>query len=305
MKRYYPRMGLQKLCRLFGKTRQAFYDHQWRDTDEKFQEALILDLVKRIRVILPRVGGLKLLFMLQDDFRAHGISIGRDSFFTLLRKHGLLIKPKRKYARTTWSSHHYHKWPDLIQGLEPQSAQQVWFSDITYLRTRHGFVYLSLITDGWSHKIVGYHLSQYLRAQGCLIALDKAIGSLQNKLGLSLIHHSDRGIQYCCDAYVSKLKQEGISISMTQSGSPYDNPVAERVNGILKHELELENTFKNYSQAVAATHSAIDRYNRIRPHFSCSKLTPEKAHLSKGPLQKNWKPRRKKQHQVHNHQKPL
>lgn len=294
MKHYYPQKGLQKLCRLFGKTRQAFYDHQWRDADEQLQEALIIDLVKSIRMVLPRVGGLKLLFMLREDFRAHGISIGRDRFFTLLRRHELLVKRKRKYARTTWSNHHYYKWPDLIQGLEVQAAQQLWVSDITYLRTGQGFVYLSLITDAWSHKIVGYHLSLHLKAQGCLIALDKAIASLQKISELNLIHHSDRGIQYCCDAYVARLKDMKIHISMTQSGSPYDNSVAERVNGILKHELGLEDTFRDYSHAVAATHSAIDRYNRIRPHFSCSKLTPEKAHVSKGPLEKHWKPKRKK-----------
>jgi len=294
MKRYFPQKGLQRLCRLFGKTRQAFYDHQWRDSDDKFQEALIIDLVKGIREVLPRVGSLKLLFMLQADLRAHGTSIGRDRFFTLLRKHDLLVKRKRKYARTTWSNHHYYKWPNLIEGLEVKVAQQLWVSDITYVRTGHGFVYLSLITDAWSHKIVGDHLSQHLKAQGCLIALNKAISTLQKKPDQSLIHHSDRGIQYCCDAYVGRLKDMDIGISMTQSGSPYDNSVAERVNGILKHELGLEDTFRNYSHAVAATHSAIDRYNRIRPHFSCSKLTPEKAHLSKGPLEKHWKPKRRR-----------
>lgn len=295
MKRYYPQVGLQRLCRLFGKTRQAFYDHQWRETDDKLQEALIIDLVKSTRRVLPRVGGLKLLIMLQEDFKAHGISIGRDSFFALLGKYDLLIKRKRKYARTTWSNHHYYKWPDLTQGLEIKSTQQLWVSDITYLRTRQGFVYLSLITDAWSHKIVGYHLSLNLKAQGCLIALDKAIASLKKMPGVILVHHSDRGIQYCCDLYVARLQDMKIQISMTQSGSPYDNSVAERVNGILKTELELEATFKDYNHAVAATHSAIDRYNRIRPHFSCSKLTPEKAHVSKGPLEKHWKSKQKKQ----------
>lgn len=293
MKLYYPGTGLDTLCGLFGKTRQAFYDHLWRQSDDRLQEALIIDLVKGVRTLLPRVGGLKLLIMLKEDFIAHRISIGRDGFFKLLRKHDLLIKRKRNYTRTTWSNHHYYKWPNLIESYQVQAVEQLWVSDITYLRTKERFVYLSLITDAWSHKIVGYHVSQNLKAQGCLIALNKAIDSLQKGPVKSLIHHSDRGIQYCCDTYVARLQECKIKISMTQSGSPYDNSVAERVNGILKSEFELEKTFRDYGHAVAATHSAIDRYNRIRPHFSCSQLTPQQAHVFKGPLKKHWKKKKK------------
>lgn len=287
MKALFPSAGLGKLCRLFGKTRQAFYDHSWRYSDGQLQEALIVELVKDIRNCLPKTGGLKLLHMLKDDFTAHNISIGRDSFFALLKKHDLLIRRKRRYAVTTDSNHPYKKWLDLLKGLQITAPEQVWVSDITYLRTTKGFVYLSLITDAYSRKIVGYHLSQHLKAQGCLIALNKAISSRATVN--ALIHHSDRGIQYCCEPYVSLLQQNNISISMTQSGSPYDNAVAERVNGILKTELKLGSVFTNYSHAVAVVHQAIDAYNRLRPHMSLSNLTPNEAHHSTQNLRKKWK----------------
>lgn len=287
MKAFYPTVGLATLCRLFGKTRQAYYDHRWRDSDDQMQEALIIDLVKEIRKSLPKTGRLKLMYMLRDDFAAHNISIGRDSFFTLLKKHDLLVRRRKRYAVTTDSNHPYKKWQDLVKGLKVKAPEQLWVSDITYLRTSAGFTYLSLITDGYSRKIVGHHLSHHLKAQGCLIALNKAISS--RRTDRPLIHHSDRGIQYCCEPYVSLLQQNSISISMTQSGSPYDNAVAERVNGILKTELQLGETFSSYNHAVAAVHKAIDAYNRLRPHMSISNLTPDQAHHSTQNPLKTWK----------------
>lgn len=290
MKRHYGSVGLEKLCRLFGKSRQAFYDHSWRRSDDKMQEALIIDLVRLVRRTLPKVGTVKLLYMLKDDFSAHKILIGRDSFFKLLRKHDLLVKQKKRFIRTTMSNHHFKKWPDLTESISISGVEQLWVSDITYLTTQNGFIYLSLVTDAYSRKIVGYHLSQHLKAQGCLIALHKAIGSLS--ANAAVIHHSDRGIQYCCDAYIETLQNNNIAISMTQNGSPYDNAIAERINGILKTELNLDKNFASYSAAVAVVHQAIDAYNRIRPHMSCGNLTPEQAHQQQGLLIKKWKPKK-------------
>lgn len=287
MKQLHPSISLGKLCRLFGKTRQAFYDHSWRCNDDQLQEAVIIDLVKQVRKSLPKVGTLKLLHILKDDLAAHGISIGRDSFFALLKKHQLLVKRKKRYAVTTDSNHPYKKWSDLVKGLSIQAPEQVWVSDITYLRTTHSFIYLSLITDAYSRKIVGYHLSQNLKVQGCLISLNKALST--RTTNQPLIHHSDRGIQYCCEPYVSTLQQNNIAISMTQDGSPYDNALAERVNGILKTELNLRKTFESYSEAIPVVHQAIDAYNRLRPHMSINNLTPNKAHYSPQKLQKRWK----------------
>lgn len=287
MKALYPHIGLQRLCRLFGKTRQAFYDHGWRSSDDQLQEALIIDLVRAVRRSLPRLGGMKLLHMLKDDFAAHKISIGRDRFFQLLKKHDLLVRRKKRYAVTTWSNHPFKKWKDLAKGMQINKPEQLWVSDITYLKTRSGFIYLSLITDACSRKIVGHHLSQQLKAQGCVNALNKALGS--RTTDRHLVHHSDRGIQYCCELYVSLLQQNGIAISMTESGSPYDNAVAERVNGILKTELRLDTIFHSYAAAVPVVHNAIDVYNRLRPHYSVSKLTPQQAHTTAMPLVRHWK----------------
>lgn len=295
MKHHYPQAGLGTLCDVFGKTRQAYYEHGWRTANDHLQESLVIERAKEIRKSLKKVGGLKLLYMLKPELKAHNITMGRDRFFKLLSKHDMLQKRKRKYARTTWSDHRYRKWSDLIKNWHPQKPQQLWVSDITYLRTATGFVYLSLVSDAYSHKIVGHHVSQHLQARSCVIALSKAIGCLKDYQPQSLIHHSDRGIQYCCDQYVNILQQTAIQISMTQSGSPYDNPIAERVNGILKDELELDKIFENYSEAVGATHRAIDLYNRIRPHMSCDNLTPDQAHLTDGGLKKRWKARKRKQ----------
>ena len=288
MKQIYSTIGLETICKLFGKTRQAFYDHNWRQVNNQLQEALVVDLVKSIRCSLPKVGGLKLFFILKEDFIAHKISIGRDSFFEILRKYELLVKRKKRYTRTTWSDHPYKKWPDLIKELKVNAAEQLWVSDITYLRTDDGFIYLSLITDAYSRKIIGYHLSQNLKTQGCLIALHKALSSLTST-GKSLIHHSDRGIQYCCEPYVTTLQEHGINISMTQSGSPYDNAIAERVNGILKTELNLGKIFTSYRAAVPIIGEAIYAYNYLRPHMSCANLTPAQAHHETGTFIKKWK----------------
>lgn len=290
MKQYYPDAGLRKLCELFGKTRQAFYDMSWRSSDEQIHEAFIIDRVKSIRQSVEGIGGLQLHNMLKEELQLHNIAIGRDNFYALLRKHNLLIKRKKRYAITTNSNHPYYKWSDLTGNLVLTRTEQLWVSDITYLRTENSFVYLSVITDAYSRKIMGYHVSQYLKAQGCIIALNKAIAGLSTeKKKRKLIHHSDRGIQYCCEPYVAILLNNNISISMTQTGSPYDNAVAERVNGILKHHLGLNRVFKNYAAAVTAVCKAIDAYNCLRPHMSVSNLTPQQAHISKQPLIKKWK----------------
>jgi len=269
MKEIYYNTSLDAICKLFGKSRQAWYGLHNRKDEELLQEELIVSWIKELRSDLPRVGGIKLLAMLQEQFTAHHISIGRDAFFAVLRKHHLLVLPRRRYVTTTNSHHHYKKWPDLVQRQWPNKAELVWVSDITYLRT--------LITDAFSRKIVGYHLSQSLKAKGCISALKKAINDRLYP-HTALIHHSDRGIQYCCDAYVELLQESNIQISMTQSGCPYDNAIAERVNGILKSEFGLDTTFPSYSAAIDPVCKAIATYNNQRPHFSCNLNTPEAVH---------------------------
>lgn len=277
MKETIGQVSLKLLCSLFERSRQSWYEvHERKDTS-LLQEELVLSWVRQIRTVLPRLGCVKLLHILEQNFQDHQITMGRDAFSSLLRKHDMLIQSKKRYVITTNSFHHYKKWPDLVNRTQATNPEHIWVSDITYLRTVTGFIYLFLITDAYSHKIVGYHLSQTMKASGCVSALNKAIAQRSyphNKL----IHHSDRGIQYCCDAYVSLLQRHRIDISMTQSGSPYDNAIAERINGILKSEFGLNNTFDSYAKAVDVTCKAIARYNCLRPHLSCHLASPQTKH---------------------------
>ena len=297
MRQLYPSLGAARLCGLFGKSRQALYDMDWRDSDQVLKEEMILRMVGQVRKELPRIGTVKMYGLLKEKITEHGIKIGRDGFFSLLRQNGLLIKTKKRYVTTTHSVHRFKKWPDLVAGLTVDQSEQLWVSDITYLRTQTGFIYLFLVTDAYSKKIVGYHLSQDLKVKGCLIALEKALAARQFP-ERSLVHHSDRGIQYCCDPYVALLEQKNIRISMTQTGSPYDNAIAERINGILKTELGMNKTFKSYREAVSPLAQSIHAYNNLRPHMSCDNLTPAQAHKKQGKLKKRWRNRNKQSSHV-------
>ena len=270
-------VAFRDVCRLFGKSRQAWYKTHQTENRNNLEEELVLQWVHDIRRILPRAGGVKLYVMIKDRLKEHNMRLGRDGLYQLLREQGLLVASRKKYIRTTNSWHYYKKWPDLLHDYEPYGPDQVWVSDITFLRTENGFIYLSLITDAYSRLIVGYHLSQHLRAIGPIAALNKALKHREAPF-TDLIHHSDRGIQYCCDDYVQLLQMHGISISMTQSGSPYDNAIAERINGILKQEFELDRIFKSYTEAVEPVAKAVYAYNNIRPHFSCNLQTPAQKH---------------------------
>lgn len=274
-RKYY---SIDNLCAAFGYTRQSWYNHLRRSELEVFQEHIVLQKIKEIRCALPKTGCIKLYKELNNGFlQTLGIAMGRDAVFNLVRKNGLLIKSKKRHIYTTNSFHRYKIHPDLVQRRPAWRAEEIWVSDITYITTVSGFTYLSLVTDAYSRKIVGYYLSTDLKASGCLKALDQAVKAriYQDQ---PLIHHSDRGTQYCCDDYISRLRQQQIQISMTQTGSPYDNAIAERVNGILKSEFDLYKTFKSYTQASAAVDTAIYRYNNLRLHTSCDYQTPENTH---------------------------
>ena len=220
--------------------------------------------------------------------QTHGISRGRDALFDLLRSQGLLVKKRRRgKPRTTFSFHRFYKYPNRIIGFIPSGPDQLWVSDITYICLSKKFAYLSLVTDAYSRKIVGYELCKTLSATGCINALQMAVKhSASGSEGL--IHHSDRGIQYCCNDYVKLLEKHHIGISMTQSGDPLENALAERVNGILKDEL-LAASYPCYVQAQPLVGKAIELYNNVRPHSSIGMLTPARAHLMTGALKKLWK----------------
>ena len=287
-----PDTSVATLCSLFGKTRHAHYDYLWRLEQDILIQDVVLHEVAKIRIDLPRLGTRKLHFMLKGTLLKHGISIGRDYLFDLLLSRGMLIRQRRRRCITTNSNHWMRKYDNLIKKIEIIRPEQLWVSDITYLTLNGSFVYLSLITDAYSHQIIGHQVQNDLSAEGCIGALKMALLKRTTPLA-TLVHHSDRGSQYCSKAYVEILKGDDIAISMTQSGSPYDNSVAERVNGILKVEFGIEQNTGSMTQLKLKIAQTIDVYNNLRPHDSCESLTPAQAHLRSGVLHKKWKNYRK------------
>ncbi|MFM7487588.1 MAG: IS3 family transposase [Cytophagales bacterium] len=282
-----PSQSIGMLCSLFGYSRQAYYQQIKVQAQEALQEDLLVQEVVRIRKTQKRIGTRKLLIMMNVFMHNHAISIGRDAFFGILRNQGLLVrKRKRSKPQTTFSNHWLRKYENLIIGFVPNAPNQLWVSDITYIRLEKGFAYLSLITDAYSHKIIGFYLCEGLSAKGCVLALKMALKG--NPSHDNLIHHSDRGLQYCSHDKVSLLEENHIQISMTQNGDPLENAMAERVNGILKDEL-LEVCYPTFAQAQVVIASAISIYNFQRPHSSVDMLTPVVAHTKSGELKKHWK----------------
>lgn len=262
----------EQVCNCFNSHRDAYYKCRARFKHRDIVEGQVIELVREERKLQSRVGTVKLLKELRPSFEELGLKIGRDQLFDILRAHDMLVKRKRFSCKTTDSYHRFHKYNNLIKDLKITAPNQVWVSDITYVRTVKGFCYLALITDLFSRKIVGYDISDSLELAGCLRALKKAIASARPKGGL--IHHSDRGIQYCSNQYVSALKNTGIRISMTEENHCYENAIAERVNGILKDEFYLDQCFFSTQNAKRATKSAIDIYNNKRLHISLGYKTP-------------------------------
>ncbi len=235
----------------------------------------VVDMVQDIRLEMPRLGTRKLYHMLQPTLKEK--HVGRDKLFSILRANHLLIKPPRSYHVTTNSHHRFHKHKNLVECMGPIRPEKIWVSDITYIGNRNRHMYLSLITDAYSKKIMGYDLSASLDTQGSLNALKMAN---RNRLYREepLIHHSDRGVQYCSDAYQRLLKRYHIIPSMTESYDPYANAVAERINGILKQEFLLEDLNLPFSDMKRVIKDAVYKYNNLRPHYSCGYKTPEYMH---------------------------
>jgi transposase InsO family protein len=278
--------GLETLCRLVGYTRQAYYQQKRVMELDALESEILLQEVVRLRTQQKRIGVRKLQYTMSEFRCEHSITIGRDAFFDLLRDHGMLVRKRRPgKPRTTDSCWWLKRYPNLAKDFEPSGPNQLWVSDITYLRLMNGFVYLSLITDAYSRKIVGHHVSGKLLATGCVAALRMALAGNPERDGL--IHHSDRGSQYYSAAYMKTLGPE-IRISMTERSDPLENAIAERVNGILKQEL-LEKRYESLAEARAAVAQAVSTYNNLRPHMSIDMLTPAVAHTRQGPLKRRWK----------------
>lgn len=280
------------MCLIFGYSKQAYYKQLYQNANKAVKEEVIVGLIEKKREIWKRGSGRNLHQSLKKEFKEHQIKLGRDKFFDMLRQNGLLIKPKRIRAKTTCSYHHFNKYKNLMEGHIPKRCNEVWVSDITYiwLKEQDKFCYLNLITDLYSRKIVGHCVYENLSVKGSIIALQQALKQRSDKT-LPLIHHSDRGVQYCCHAYVTMLQKNKVQISMTQSGDPLENAVAERINRTIKEEFtdDREMHFNNIELAKISVKKIIQFYNEKRPHRSINWHTPNEAHKIIGSIKRVWK----------------
>ncbi|MGN5189481.1 IS3 family transposase [Aeromonas veronii] len=276
--RQVERLTIVRACLFLGISRQAYYKRN-RVADERHAQGLqVVRFVRQVRLRQPRVGTRKLHYLLQgqDD---DGLKVGRDRLFQILAEHRLLVLPRRAYHKTTHSFHRFYRHPNLLKAgpeqVTPVAPEQVWVADITYLPARSGPLYLSLVTDAYSRKIVGHHVHEGMHAESVAMAFKKALK--QRRGGGELIHHSDRGVQYCSGLYQSLHERYGVKCSMTDGYDCYQNALAERVNGILKGELLLQSP-QDLAQAREIVREAVDIYNAERPHHALKYRTPDAVH---------------------------
>lgn len=283
-------MSIGKACKLLGYAKQTFFKVRnsriAREKESARIEAYILEKVHSIRKEMPRLGGKKLYYLINKDSERKKYKFGERRFFEVLRLHNLLIKRKKRRAITTDSKLWTGQYPDLVKEITLSRPEQVWVSYITYFRTKAGFIYGHLITDGYSKKLVGFEISDNMKATSTLLALKMAI---KNRVyNEELIHHSDRGLQYLSKIYTDFLKKYKVKISVTQDGSPYDNAVAERINGILKDEFDFGGVFDTLEQAKKLIEEVAIIYNDKRPHISNHYLTPNEMHQQSKLKIKTW-----------------
>lgn len=278
---------------MLGYSKQAYYQRIKYQQQDALDRSLVTSLVVQARELWKKGSGRNLYSYLQEDFHKHRVKIGRDKFFDILRENGLLVHRRRRGYKTTDSNHPYFKYPNLIKDKIPLKANEIWVSDMTYvwIRDQNCYGYLSLVTDLYSRRIMGYHMLESLKAEGPLKALEMAVKTAGKANVHNCIHHSDRGIQYCCNAYVAKMNSLEMVPGMTQQGDPKENAVAERVNGIIKNEFtsDTEMSFATFEESRKQLRLFIDFYNNKRPHGSINRLTPLKAYAMEGELNRTWK----------------
>ena len=286
---------MEKLCGLLGVKKQAYYQH--KDTLQKrlARETFVIQFVYEIRRIAPGIGGPKLYEIYKRRFGDNAeLQIGRDKMETILRENGLTIRKPRRIPRTTDSRHGLPLYPDLRKNLLPIRPNELWVADITYIplwdenMEVHHFCYLSLITDDYTKEIIGWYVGETLEACHCIEALMMAMERLAGVENIDLIHHTDRGVQYASEAYVTLLKEAGIKISMTETGDPKDNPVAERQNETVKSEFMKDLVFHSTGQVQNAMPQIVYFYNNERPHMSIDNMTPAEAAKCTGRILKRW-----------------
>ncbi len=273
----------------FGISKQAFYKRLKSYEMKTNQDKILIKLVKDYRKkVGQRIGGLKLYSELKSDFKKHNIKIGRDKFYQFLRENKLLVPKLKNYHITTNSNHHFHKYKNLVSDFVPTAPEQLWVTDITYIKTENGHNYLALVTDAYSKKIMGYSLDNHMKAELCINALNMAVKNriYDNK---DLIHHSDRGFQYCSTSYVNFAHSNNLTMSMTEQYDPYENAIAERINETLKYEYGLKQTIKDTKTAQKIVKQAVNIYNNLRPHLSLKMQKPSAVHLNPDIEYKSYK----------------
>ena len=291
MKSSFPHIGLAKLCGWFGITRQAYYQNGWNGTNIGIEEDILLTEVLRIRESHKRMGTRKLYEKLQPFMLEHQIKMGRDGLFDLLSSNYMLVRKRKRRIQTTQSHHWLRKYTNLIHGFTPTAPNQLWVSDITYWKINGNHVYISFITDAFSRKIVGHHVAQTLETIETMQALRMALSGLLERpeSHSKLIHHSDRGVQYCSHDYVKLLQDYNIQISMTENGDPLENAIAERLNGILKDEYLNDSPVVTLNEARMTLNHAVLLYNEDRPHMSIGNHYPSQVHKQSLKSERLWK----------------
>jgi len=258
-------------------SRQNYYAVRRERRRQEVDEELVVELVRQERQLQPRLGTRKLHFLIKEPLSQAGVKVGRDRMFEVLRQREMLVEPRvSEYPTTTSSYHCLPVFKNLIKDLEVSQPNEVWVGDLTYLRTEEGFMYLSLLTDRMSRKIVGYHCGDTLESMGCVRALEMALREMPE--WARPIHHSDRGSQYCCHEYVNLLVDRGLSMSMTEKDHCAENALAERMNGIIKGEYGLGQKFKTKASVLVAVDQSIHLYNTRRPHSSLGNRFPHQVH---------------------------
>jgi transposase InsO family protein len=291
MKNIFSHIGLARLCGWFGITRQAYYQNGWKGIDISLEEDLLLAEVSTIRENHKRMGTRKLYDKLQPFMLEHQIKMGRDALFDLLSSNYMLVRKRKRRIQTTQSQHWLRKYTNLIHGFTPTAPNQLWVSDITYWKINGDHVYISFITDAFSRKVVGFHVAQSLEAVETTQALRMALSGLfkRPESHPNLIHHSDRGVQYCSHEYVKLLQEFHIQISMTENGDPLENAVAERLNGIIKDEYLNDSNVKSIEDAKTVLAHAVNLYNEDRPHMSIGNHYPSQVHKQSLKTDRLWK----------------
>ena len=288
LKFQYSKFSLQRICGLFDISRQGYNRNNNKLKKNLIESNLIVKKVKELRKDHPKMGGRKLYYLLKPEIEKAGINIGRDKFFKILTANNLLIKNHRKQIRTTYSFHWLRKYKNLIKDKTAERKDEIWVSDITYWNIGKRFLYLHFITDVYSKKIIGYSVSETMKVNDIIPSLEMALSSRKD-INNSLIHHSDRGIQYCSKVYTDLLKSANIEISMTENGDPLENPLAERINGIIKLEYLKNVKVKNIIKARKELSKTVELYNNNRPHLSCNYHTPNEIYEDKKLPKIVWK----------------